>query len=160
MGHAALPQNQGIDVAHKQSRHVVEHDGNDHFIESAEDLKQARNGAPNAACQQAHKQGRDCRALALEAPTGSDPNGRHGTHDELPLAAQVKHTAAVSKTSAQAGEDERRGFHQRVADIGGAAECTLKEVNQGVLGAGTQGGDDDCAHQEGQYHRKKRHAHA
>ena len=90
----------GIEDAHEQCRHIVEHDGDDHLILSARDFENARDHAPEAARQCARQQRQHDTAKPGHAGKITNQERRDGTHQELTLAAQVKHTAFIGKARA------------------------------------------------------------
>ena len=49
LGHGAVAHPGGVDDAHEEGSHIVEHDGNNHLILAAEDLQKAGDQRPKAA---------------------------------------------------------------------------------------------------------------
>jgi len=146
-----------VNDAHEKRRNVVEHDGNDHLVLSARDFEDAGDEAPQAArnCtgDEAEK---DCREAGQPGLKG-DQAGDDGAHDELALAAEVKHAALVGEARAERREDERRRLGERRAEVRGGAERTLPQVLERQQRIGAQNRHDDGADDKGEQDREQRH---
>ena len=160
LGHAALPQPVGVHHAHEQGGHVVEHDGDDHFVLAPVDLEKARDQRPQAAGESPGDQAQDDGGETLDPALGGHVAAGHGADDELALAAQVEHAAAVGKAGAKAGEDQGRCPGQRGAHVAQVAEGAGPQGLQRRQGIGAQEGHDRAADGEGQQHGDHRHQHA
>ncbi|CAN4012295.1 23S rRNA (pseudouridine(1915)-N(3))-methyltransferase RlmH, partial [Dysosmobacter welbionis] len=141
---AAVPQPVGIYHAHEQRGHIVQHDGDNHFILATVDLQQAGNQGPEAASHGAAHQTQENGGQSFDPALGGNVAADDGAHQELALTTQVEHAAAVCKAGAQAGEDQRRGAGQGGAYVPQAAEGTDPKGLQRHKGIGTQHGHDDA----------------
>ncbi|CAN3988752.1 CopG family transcriptional regulator, partial [Dysosmobacter welbionis] len=99
---AAVPQPVGIYHAHEQRGHIVQHDGDNHFILATVDLQQAGNQGPEAASHGAAHQTQENGGQSFDPALGGNVAADDGAHQELALTAQVEHAAAVCKAGAQA----------------------------------------------------------
>ena len=156
LGDAALPKPVGIDDAHEEGRHVVEHDGDDHLVLPPVHLEEPRHRCPEAARDAARHDAEDYAGKARDTALSGHVAADDGAHEELALAAQVEHAAPVGEAGAEAGEDEGRGPGKGGAHAPLAAESPLPQGLQGRPGIGLQGRHDDATHQEGQQHRDER----
>ena len=157
LGDAAVPQPVGVDHAHKEGGHIVEHDGNDHLVLAPVDLQQAGDQGPQSAGQGSGGQAQNDAGQAADAALGSHQAAGHRAHDELALASQVEHAAAVGEAGAQAGEDQRRGPGQGGPHVPQAAEGPDPQRLERGEGVGPQGRHDHAADEEGKQHRQHRH---
>ena len=118
LGDGGVANPAGVDDAHEKRRHIVEHDGDDHFVLPARDLENARNHAPDAAGKRTGKQRQNDARNAGQTGEVAGEKRCHRAHQELPLAAEVKYAAFIREARAKSGEHERRRLGQRRADAG------------------------------------------
>ena len=150
----------GIEHAHKQCGHVVEHDGDDHLVLAAGDLQHTGDHAPDAAGQRTGQQRQQDAGKPGQATEVGRQERGDGAHQELALAAQIEHAALIGKAGAQRGEHQRSGLIQRGTDVGAGAEGALEQILHRLEGIGAQRRHDDAADQEGQQDRQQRHREA
>ena len=143
LGHTGVADPAGVQHAHKQGSHIVEHDGDDHLILAAADLQQAGDHAPDTAGQRTGQPRQQHTGKAGNAGEIRRNECGDGTHEKLAFTAQVEHTALVREAGTQGGEHQRCGLGKCRANIGLGAESSLEEVLHRVKGIGTQGRHND-----------------
>ena len=156
LGHAGIAHPAGIQHAHEQRGHIVQHDGDDHLVLAAANLQQAGDHAPDTAGQRTGQQRQHHAEKAGDAGKVRRNECGDGAHQELTLTAQIEHAALIGKAGAQGGEHQGRGLGQGSADIGLGAEGALKQVLHCGEGVGAQRRHDDAANDEGQQNRQQR----
>ena len=154
--HGGVADPAGVDHAHKQRRHIVEHDGDDHLVLPARDLQYARDHAPEAAGHRAGQQRQQNTAEAGQARKVAGQKRRDGAHQKLALTAEVEYAAAVREARAQCREHQGRRLGQRRADAGLRAERALEQVFDCEERIRAQRGHDDPANDKRQQDRKQR----
>ena len=155
--HGGIADPAGVDDAHEEGRHVVEHDGDDHFVLPARDLENAGDHAPEAAGQHTRQQRQHDAAEAGRAREVARQECRDRAHEELALAAEVKHAALIREARAQSREHEGRGLGQRRADTGLGAERALEQIFDCEERIRAQRRHNNAADDERQKDRQQRH---
>ena len=156
LGNTLIPDPAGVDHAHKQRGHIVQHDGDDHLVLTPGDLQYTGNQTPDTAGQRTGQQcQQDTGKTGQAAEVGRQERGDRA-HQELTFAAQIEHAALIGKAGAQCGKHQRCGFVQCGADAGTGAKGALEQILHRHEGIGSQRRHNDAADEKGQQDRQQR----
>ena len=115
------------EVTDKRDGDEVQHDRVDDFMRAKLCFQDTRNRGPERAAEYGGGEAeRNQKPRRQVCESDSDPRGCEGGDVELAFGADVEESAAEADENSEAGEDQRRGVKECVADAVGPRQCAAE----------------------------------